>query len=182
MYNPYVVGKLVYLRHPSEEDALGNWHEWFSDEEITKNLADRFWPNSKESQLQFVKLLGDKRKLVLSVVTTNSDKHIGVVSLSSINWVHRFADVAIVIGDKEFRKGVYSVEAFGLILKVAFVRLNLKTVKSLYLKSNDASRMLHRVFKFIPVGELKDIFFINGHYENVVIEMLDQESWVKRNL
>jgi len=36
MYNPYIKGKHVYLRHPTEEDAIGAWHEWFSDEEIVK--------------------------------------------------------------------------------------------------------------------------------------------------
>lgn len=182
MYNPYVVGKLVYLRHPTEEDALGKWHEWFSDEETTKDLADRFWPNSKEAQLQFVKTLGDRSRLALSVVVKETDRHIGVVSLSSINLIHRYADVAIVIGEKEFHKGAYSVEAFGLILRVAFLRLNIRTIKSFYVKSNYPSMMLHRVFKFTPVGEFKDIFFVDGHYENLVIEMLDQESWLKRNL
>ena len=51
MYNPYIVGKKIYLRHPTEDDVQGKWHEWFSDEEITKFMCDRFWPNSKEAQL-----------------------------------------------------------------------------------------------------------------------------------
>jgi [ribosomal protein S5]-alanine N-acetyltransferase len=177
-----MVGKLVYLRHPTEEDALGKWHEWFSDEETTKYLGDRFWPNSKDEQLAFFKSLRDRGRLVLSVVTKDSDTHIGVVGLSSINMVHRFADISVVMGEKEFRKGAYSIEAFGLLLRAAFLRLNLKNIKSLYAKSNEASWLLHRLFKFTIVGEMKELLFCNGHYEDVVMEVLDQSSWLKRNL
>ena len=39
MNNPYLVGKHVYLRHPTKQDVEGKWYEWFSDEETTKFLA-----------------------------------------------------------------------------------------------------------------------------------------------
>ena len=182
MYNPYMIGKHVYLRHPTEEDALGKWHEWFSDEQTTKHLVDRFWPNSKEAQLEFLKSLGDRSRLALSVVTKEKDEHIGVVSLSCINWVHRYADVAIVIGEEKYRKGVYAIEAFSLILKVTFIRLNLRTVRGSYAKSNEASKTLHRVFKFTKVGEYKNLLCIDGHYDDMIVEMLDRETWLKRNM
>ena len=69
-------GKKIYLRHPIEEDVQGKWHEWFSDEETTKFLDARFWPNSKEMQLAFYNSLqNDKNKLVLSIVLKTNDKH-----------------------------------------------------------------------------------------------------------
>jgi len=182
MYNPYMIGKHVYLRHPTEEDALGKWHEWFSDEQITKHLVDRFWPNTKEAQLEFLKSLGDRSRLALSVVTKEEDEHIGVVSLSSINWVHRYADVAIVVGEEEYCKGAYAIEAFSLILRVAFIRLNLRTIKSGYANSNEASGSIHRVFKFTKAGEYKNILCIDGHYDDLVLEMLDRKTWLRRNM
>jgi len=182
MYNPYMIGKHVYLRHPTEEDALGRWHEWFSDEQITKYLADRFWPNSKDAQIEFLKSLGDRSRLVLSIVTIENDRHIGVVSLSSINWIHRYADVTIVIGEKDYNKGAYSIEAFSLILKVAFIRMNLRTIKSGYANSNEASRTIHRIFKFTKVGEYNNLLCVNGRYDDLVIEMLDRGTWLKRNM
>lgn len=182
MYNAYIVGKHVYLRHPTEEDALGNWHEWFSDEQTTKYLVERFWPNSKEAQLEFFRSLEDRNRLVLSIVTKANDRHIGVVSLSSIHWVHRYADVAIVIGDKNFHKGSYAVEAFALVLKVAFLRLNLRTIKSYYVKSNRASKTIHTLFHFFKVGEYKNLLHIDGHDEDLVVSMLARKDWLKRNI
>ena len=136
MYNPYMVGKQIYLRHPTEEDVQGKWHEWLSDEELTKFMTDRFWPNSKEAKLEFYKsLINNKERLVLSLINKSNNEHVGVVSLSAINWVHRYADIALAIGEKKYRKGPIVIEAFSLMLKVAFVRLNLKNVK-ISLKKN----------------------------------------------
>ena len=58
------------------------------------NTESRFWPNSIESQKIFYDSLhNDRNKLVLSIVLKSNDKHIGVISLACINWVHRYADL-----------------------------------------------------------------------------------------
>lgn len=182
MYNPYMVGKQIYLRHPIEEDVQGKWHEWFSDEEITKFLDARFWPNSKEMQLAFYNSLqNDKNKLVLSIVLKSNDKHIGVISLSNINWVHRYADIGIVIGEKEYNKGLYATEAYAMILKIAFLRLNLLNLRAGYCKSNQSSGAILKLFKFKTAGIYENMMLIDGQKEDVVLTYLDRQSWLKRN-
>ena len=182
MYNPYRTGKFIYLRHPTEEDARGKWHEWFSDEETTKYLSDRFWPNSKEAQVEFYySLLKNRNCIVLSVVKKIKDEHIGVVSLNKINWIHRYADISIVIGEKEYRTSPYATEAFALLIKIAFLQLNLLNLKSAYAKSNKGSEALHKLFKFKKVGNYQKLLCIDGKYDDLVLETLDRESWIKRN-
>jgi RimJ/RimL family protein N-acetyltransferase len=177
-----MVGKQIYLRHPTEDDVQGKWHEWFSDEEITKFMGDRFWPNSKEAQLEFYKsLINSKERLALSIINKSNEKHIGVISLSSINWVHRYADIALAIGEKEYRKGSVATQAFALMLKVAFIRLNLLNVKSAYSISNKNSEAFHRLFKFKKIGTYENLLWIDGHSEGLVVEVLDRESWLQRN-
>lgn len=183
MYNPYKVGKQLYLRHPTEEDLQGSWYEWFSDEETTKFMGGDFWPNSREAQLKFYKSIIENRdRLALSIVDKSNDKHLGVISLSSINWVHRYADIALVIGEKEYRKGSIAAEAFALMLNVAFMRLNLLNVRSSYSFSNKNAETLHRLFKFKSVGVYENLLSIDGEFESVVVEILDRESWLKRNM
>ncbi|HJO61667.1 MAG TPA: GNAT family protein [Desulfobacterales bacterium] len=182
MYNPYIVGKQIYLRHPTEEDVRGKWHEWFSDEETTKYLESRFWPNSKESQLAFYNSLQmDRNKLVLSIVMLSSDEHFGVISLNNINWVHRFGDIGIVIGEKTYCNGVYAIEAYSLILKIAFLRLNLLNVKAGYCVANKSSGAILELFKFKTVGMYKKLFMVDGKKEDCVVNYLDKETWLNRN-
>jgi RimJ/RimL family protein N-acetyltransferase len=181
MYNPYVVGKYVYLRHPTEEDVYGKWHEWFSDEETTKYLIERFWPNSKEEQYNFYQsIISGKNRLVLSIIEIESDKHIGVCNLSSINWVHRFCDIAIVMGERKYRKGSHAFESLALLLKIAFLRLNLRIVKGGYVASNKATKQLVKIFRFQEIGKFTNLCWINGRYEDLICVMLHRDDWLKR--
>jgi len=182
MHNPYIVGKLIYLRHPTEEDVNGPWYEWFSDEETTKYMGERYWPNSKEAQFEFYKSIQSNRtRLVLSIVDIQTNKHIGVSNLSSINWVHRFCEMAVVIGEKEFRKGTIAYECFHLLLKIAFLRLNLRHVKADYVKSNEFTKQIIKVLKFQEIGEVKNFYWADGKYRDYVLGILNRDAWLKRN-
>ena len=182
MNNPYVSGEKVYLRHPSEEDVEGPWYEWLSDEENTRWLNDQYWPNTKEGQKLFYEsLLKSKDRLALAIVDIESGKHIGICSLSSINWVHRYCGVAIIMGDKDFRQGQHSLEAFSLLLKTAFFRLNMRIVKSVYGANNEASKAMHDVFRFTEVGRMPNLIWDCGSYIDQIISILTAETWIKRN-
>jgi len=182
MYNAYVVGSHVYLRHPTLTDVEGPWHEWLSDEETTRWLGLRYWPNSVEQQREFYdSCKPNDDRLVLSIVDIASERHIGVCNLSGINWVHRYCDMAIVIGDRDYRKGPHLLEAVSLLLRTAFMRLNLRVVKSSFAASNEASGALHSVFRFQEVGRLKQLFWDHGRYVDSVIMMLRREDWFERN-
>jgi len=182
MYNPYAEGKHVYLRHPTPSDVEGRWHEWLSDEETTQWLDLRNWPNSVERQREFYESLKKtENRLVLSIVDKESGQHIGVCNLSSINWVSRYCDVAIVIGEKKFRTGVYVLETMSLLLRIAFLRLNLRIVKSTFAASNEASCTIHDVFRFKEVGRINGLLWDSGQYIDSVIVMLHSEDWMARN-
>lgn len=182
MKNPYAVGQHVYLRHPTAEDAEGRWHEWFSDEETTRWLGLRHWPNSVERQREFYESCKKSTdRLVLSVIDKETEKHIGVCNLSSINWVHRYCDVAIVIGEREYRTGPYVLEAMSLLLRIAFLRLNLRIVKSSFAAGNEASQTIHDVFHFKEVGRFEGLVWDRGQYVDHVIAMLSRDDWMVRN-
>jgi RimJ/RimL family protein N-acetyltransferase len=178
MINSYITGNTLYLRHPTRNDALGSWHEWLSDEETTRWLNMRHWPNSIEKQIKFFESLeADAGRLVLSIVDIESDKHIGVCSLSHINWVHRYCEIAIIIGDKSFRKGSHNLEAMNLLLRVAFRRLNMRNVKSAYALSNESSCVMHKVLRFKEVGRVPSLYWDRGNYVDEVISVLSFSDW-----
>jgi len=182
MYNAYTIGKHIYLRSPTAADAEGHWHEWLSDEETTRWLGMRQWPNTLERQRDFYQAIqkADDR-LVLSIVDIASDKHIGVCNLSSINWISRYCDVALVIGEKEFRSGPHAVETMSLMLRIAFLRLNLRAVKSSFSASNTASSMIHDIFRFKEVGRIPGLLWDRGEYVDNVTSVLRREDWMARN-
>ena len=182
MINPYAVGKHVYLRHPTLEDARGQWHEWISDEETTKYLVDRFWPNTLEQQEEFVKgVSASKDRLVLSIVTRDTDTHIGVCNLSLMNWAHKYCNLSLIIGDKEHRRGAYAFEACALLTKAAFLRLNMRTVTAAYASGNDLISKVLQVMRFKPAGRYEGMFQIDGVEQDCVMVQMSRADWLAAN-
>jgi len=180
--NPYAIGRSVYMRAPSAADAAGKWHEWLSDPELTQYLADRWWPNTVEAQMAFFQSTSaTKDRLVLAVCDKATDTHIGVCSLSAINWVHRYADIAFVVGDPAFRNGAVAVEIMSLLLDVAFNRLNLLNLRSVHLASNPHTPLLERMFGFREAGRMREFFFHRGTYVDAVMTQLSRSDWAARN-
>ena len=182
MKNPYAIGKSIYLRAPSADDIEGNWYQWFSDPEVTQYLGDRYWPNTKESQSAFFESIKSAReRLVLCICLSDTDEHIGVCNLSAINWVHRYADIALVIGEKKFRNGAIAVETMSLLLDIAFNRFNLLNLKSFHMSTNPNTSMLIKMFGFREVGRFNKLCFFRGEYVDSVFAQLSREDWASRN-
>lgn len=182
MINPYAIGKQVYLRAPSEEDLTGSWYEWLSDPETTQYLGNRYWPNTREAQKEFYQsTLHSKERLVLSICLIENDQHIGVCNLSDLNLVHRYADVAFIIGDKKHRNGQFALDALSLLLQIAFLRFNLLNLKSVYISTNPYTPLIERIFGFKEVGRLEKFYFFNGTYVDGIISQLSKDDWEKRN-
>jgi ribosomal-protein-alanine N-acetyltransferase len=182
MINSYATGKSLYFRAPTTADVQGGWHEWFSDPELMQYLADRWWPNTVEAQMQFYESTRNSRdRLVLSICSKETGQHIGVCSLGAINWVHRYADVALVIGDKKHRNGANAIEALAMLLDIAFNRLNLENLKSIHMAANPHTPLLEKMFGFQEVGRFKSMYFHRGAYVDGVISQLGRAAWVARN-
>ena len=180
MINPYAIGKLCYLRIPEESDAASGWYQWFSEPSVTKYLTDRYWPNSKVEQLDFVKKLAyDKSRLVLLVCNLETNSPIGVVSLGQINLVHRYAGFSFVVPPSLNSDSRVTFEASTLILNLAFYKLNLLNIKTFTASNNHASINMQKLLGFEPVGEFYNIYNIDGNLTNEICMQLNIENWRK---
>ncbi len=184
MYNPYMVGKNIYLRSPTIEDVEGVWHEWLSDEELTYYLGDRYLPNNIEKQRQFYEsIINSRDRLVFSIIEIETEKHIGACNISAINWKSRHCDIALIIGDKNSHsRGFVSIEVVKLLLKIAFSRLNMLNVKGSYVASNQASAFICKKLGFEVVGYYKELLWCGDKYEDVAIVQLQREAWLNKGV
>lgn len=182
MKNSYEIGSIVYLRAPTEIDVAGSWYTWLSDPVTSRFLVDRNLPNTEAMQKIFLaeRLLSPK-DLLLAVVDIETDLHIGIASLSNINWVHRYADVAILIGEPTYRNlARYGIEAFDLILRVAFNRLNLRNLTGAYVSANESSRALLGLFGFQQVGCVPALYQYGPNEHDSIVVALSRDDWCSR--
>jgi len=68
-----------------------------------------------------------------------------------------------------------------LLIKIAFKRLNLLNLRSIHVESHPLTSHLIKLFKFKKAGILKEYFFYNNKYVDMVITQLKRADWQKVN-
>lgn len=129
MQNPFLIGETVYLRPLEPDDASLEYAGWLNDGETNRFLETGHFPSTRASVAEFIAAHSGRSDVVfLAIVLQDGDRHVGNVKLGPIDWVHRRAELGILIGDRDARGRGIGTEATTLVLEHAFGRLNLHRV------------------------------------------------------
>ena len=140
MTKAFIDGKRIYLRDVRLSDVNESYYRWMNDPEVIKFTESRFYPVSKEALEEYVKeKQKSKDNIFLAIIYKENQKHIGNIKLGSINWIHRLADIGIIIGEKDYWGKECAAEAIRLISNYAFSALNLHKLTAGCYKGNAAS-------------------------------------------
>lgn len=165
----FINAEQFFLRELQEKDLDGNWYRWFNDAQVTEYQNKKIFPNSLEKQSDYFKYLQtSKEDVVLAMVDKKTNRHVGNVGLHYIDWVHRSAQLGIVIGEKEFWGRKYGEEAWRLITEYAFRVLNLHRVYALVMQGNVASQRCAEKAGFKAEGKIRQVFYKDGEYQDVI--------------
>lgn len=170
MYSPFIEGPNVYLREVRESDVNERYYGWMNDPHVTQHLETRFYPNSISNIADFVKSKdGDGNNVFLAIVKKSSDEHIGNVKLGPINWIHRNAEIGILLGEKkDWGKG-FASETLNLVCAYAFKKLNLRKLTAGCYGNNIGSQKAFMKAGFVVEGVRKNHFFCDGSYVDYVL-------------
>lgn len=165
----FLIGDSIILRILKEEDIEGNYAKWLNDPEITLYNSHGRFPMTIENLRDFVKSsYASKNSLVLAVCDKQSGIHIGNISLQSISWVDRSAEIAFLLGEKDYwGKGVM-FEAAELIIKHAFEALNLHRIHCGTSSENIGMQKLAEKLGMSLEGVRKEALFKNGNYYDIL--------------
>ena len=177
-YQNFIEGERIYLREVRPSDVNENYYRWMNSPEITRFLESRFYPNSMEGLREYVaSKLGDRDNIFLAIVLKDGDRHIGNIKLGPINWIHRFADIGIIIGEKDCWGAGYASEAIQLIANYAFRELNLHKLTAGAYDQNQGSIKAFQKVGFVIEGVRKRYFYYHGEYvDDVILGMVKPEG------
>ena len=163
----FISGEKVILKSLNENDIVNSsWYGWFNDEKICNTLQKHYFPNSIELQKNFLNSVSGHNTLILGICDINYTEINGVVSLSSINYINRTAEFSCVIANQEDRNVSIFVETLKLILKHAFLSLNLNKVYGGSISENLVKLMV-RTCNFKREGISRQEMFKNGDYHDI---------------
>jgi len=176
MLNPFLVGERIYLR-PLDIDDLERCQRWINNPEITATLTMRF-PMSKSQEESWISShYKDQSNIPLAIVVRNDDQHIGNCGLHSIDYVNRFAEFGIMLGEKsKWGKG-YAPEAGRLIIDYGFKQLAMHRIYLHVYSHNKRAQRAYEKLGFIPEGILRESYFRDGRYYDTIIMAILASEW-----
>jgi [ribosomal protein S5]-alanine N-acetyltransferase len=165
----FLRGNSINLRPLNEEDINGNYAIWLNDPEVTEFNSHGRFPMTIEKLKEFVRTIKNSNSaLVLAITDKESNKHIGNISLQGINWVDRNAEIAFLLGEKNFwGKGVMN-EAGQLLIRHGFKALNLHRIHCGTSALNQGMQKLAVKLGMQQEGIRKEAIYKNGKYIDII--------------
>ncbi|MET0387065.1 MAG: GNAT family protein [Polyangiales bacterium] len=151
---------------------LGALNRWRHDRRVIDGLGTHYAYVAPEvDDAWFSAYLSDRQRNVRLVILDDelaaADEPIGCVYLLSINWVHRHAEFAIMIGREDCRGRGLGLRATAAMLAHAFRDLGLQRVWLHVHAQNTAARHVYERAGFKLEGTLRSALYKDGAFLDV---------------
>lgn len=167
--NVFLKGKTIYLRSLEEEDLTAEYLQWLNDEEVCEFNSHATYPNNKSKMRSYFESQGSNNSvIVFAILTNDGDKHIGNISLQGIQPIHRSAEFAILMGDKNYWGQGVATEASLIVVNYAFERLNLHRIHCGTSSKNVGMQKLAAKLKMREEGRRIGAMYKNGNFVDIV--------------
>ncbi|MDQ3194204.1 MAG: GNAT family N-acetyltransferase [Bacteroidota bacterium] len=180
--NIFLEGSNIYISPLSKNDISDEYVSWLNDEEICKENSHATFPNTKKKTADYIKSLeNSKEEIAFAIKWKKNNKHIGNIAIKNIDRINRSAELAIIIGDKNYwSKGVGS-DAYRMLIDYGFKTLNLNRISSGQTVSNTGMIMVCEKMGMKKEGILREVLFKKGEYVNAVIYSIILKDYKKIN-
>jgi RimJ/RimL family protein N-acetyltransferase len=169
MRQPFLIGEKIYLRAILESDLNENYQQWFNDPDVCRFNSHHRFPNYHQNMEEYYsQVIKSKNNLILAIIDKKTDKHIGNVSLQDVDYINRSAELAIIIGDKNFWDKGVGKEACSLVITHGFNDLNLHRIYCGTSGENTGMQRLAGAIGFKKEGVSHDALFKNGNYQDII--------------
>ncbi|MBI5412979.1 GNAT family N-acetyltransferase [Candidatus Peregrinibacteria bacterium] len=169
MYNPFLIGKKLYLRIIEPTDLNEVYEQWFNNEEVCQFNSHHRFPHYLENLKEYYEqVIKTGKNVVLAIIDKKTNQHIGNISLQDIDYIDRSADLSIIIGNKAYWKKGVGNEACKLLLHHGFSALNLHRITCGTSVKNIGMQKLAEQLGFIKEGIFREALYKNGAYEDIL--------------
>jgi len=166
---PVLKGSHIYLRELSLKDAKGNYPNWLNDPKVTKyNSHGETYYTQKMAEEYIAMVTQSNSHHVFAIIENGTERHIGNISLQSVDPKARSAEFAILIGEPSvYAKGI-GMEAGRLLLDYGFSELKLHRIYCGTSSDNVGMQKLALKLGMLQEGIRRDAFTKNGKYADIV--------------
>lgn len=178
MKKPFICGEKIDLFPLSKELADGEYKNWFNDEKVCFFNGHHHFPMLTDDLINYIESVHSNKSQLVLAIFAKDGRHIGNVSLQNIDYVSRSAEFAIIIGDRSSWGKGFGKEACGLILKHAFLSLNLNRISCGTSEENVGMQKIAFANGFQQEGVRRKAMFNNGKYLDLIEYGLLKKEWI----
>ena len=181
MQNPFIIGKLIYLRAPEAGDeAIIAVSENLP--EPRKNLFYNLPTSVADQKDKLIREHADPNTIILTICSREADMAIGKTGFYRIDWVGRMALFYLAISEPaNWQKG-FGSEVTGLMIQYAFETLNFNRLQLHVHVDNKAAVKVYKNHGFVIEGTLREAMYHYGRYcDFFVMGILKKEYKQRRS-
>jgi UDP-4-amino-4,6-dideoxy-N-acetyl-beta-L-altrosamine N-acetyltransferase len=157
-----IYGLKTRLRRIERAD-IPTFVRWFGDPKVRQFLMLNRPISVAEEERWFESQLVDPGTELFAIETAEG-VHIGNIGLHDIDWLHRRAELGIVIGEREFWNQGYGSDAVRTLLGFAFREMNLHRVHLRVFEDNVRALRVYEKCGFQHEGCLRQAVYRQGRY------------------
>jgi RimJ/RimL family protein N-acetyltransferase len=174
-----IYGKRIRLRGMERSDVQKSF-EWINDPEVNEGLAI-YLPMSMRDEEQWYERVAqhaqEEKPMAIDIRDGENWKMIGNCGVFNIEWVHRSAELGIMIGDKSLWNKGYGTETMQLLLQHGFETLNLNRIYLRVYSTNPRAIRSYEKAGFILEGTQREAVYKHGRYADVHIMSVLHSEW-----
>lgn len=179
----------LFIRPLQREDIeKGNYKKWGFDNEVNKYNTHGIFPQTEKELQEFInKSLNSKDNIVWAIFAKKdcfderrkiqSPIYIGNIALQEINLISRSAELAILIGEKQYWGLEYGSDSCKFILQHGFNKLGLHRIWLGTASTNIGMQKIAEKIGMHKEGTFKDGTFLNGKFEDIYYYSILKEDY-----
>ena len=159
----------LLLRGLCKADIDGPYLHWFDDQEVCRFNSHGMFPSSRQRLESYIEMLQTSdTHLVWAVLLKEGRRHIGNISLQSIDRYNRCAEFAIIMGDRSCWGKGYAGEAARILCSHGFNRVGLHRIYCGTSENNAGMISLARKLGMKQEGVRRQALFENGSFVDAI--------------
>jgi ribosomal-protein-alanine N-acetyltransferase len=164
-----IAGQKLYLRPLAPADVSEAYHHWLNDEEINRYSERRGRRFSFDDIRHYLEDANASPDLLqLGIFMSDDDAHVGNISLRVTNIGARVAEVATLIGERDYWGRGVIVDAGKALIHFAFSKLDLRKITLGNYAVNRASTFKSKQLGAVLEGRFRQAALIDGSYIDVL--------------
>ena len=191
MKNAFLVADRIYLAELGLEDITEIMMSWYNDPEACTGNGQHIFPKPRQdpntnpglvdyvNSVSINSLPKSKHDYFFTIKDKLNDQHVGNITLQSIDWVARNAEITIMIGEKNYRGKGIGEEAWRLIMDYGFNTLNLNRLQCGTFSNNISMQKIAAKCGMKEEGRRPQAAYKNGKYLDVLLYGILKKDYKK---